>query len=289
MHIVEANDWKDAAITLLEPRSPYRPWRTGPDPLRAEERVLAVLRTDPVSVLTVIGYADANGNATFGRYTSLDLLDATTLALIADIPRTKDPRLNWTLGDSTGEDIEIALEELWLRDPFLRFGHTRRGPNPVAVTWRLRRLRQEHRPSWARCPRPHSHPHRGPADARQRACRLAGGRMHAVPRHDGRQLPRLPIRTPPAVPQVPSSPHDEEPLWDARRAVFRAVAARPRLLRHRGAVDLHEMPAHMVMHSLVTETSAAKADCQSRLSKTKCQLVTGSLVIPRLGRCKRGK
>jgi hypothetical protein len=67
------------------------------------------------------------------------------------------------------------------------------------------------------------------------------------------------------------------------------VAARPRLLRHRGAVDLHEMPAHMVMHSLVTETSAAKADCQSRLSKTKCQLVTGSLVIPRLGRCKRGK
>ena len=116
MHIVEANDWKDAAITLLEPRSPYRPWRTGPEPLRAEERVLAVLRTDPVSVLTVIGYADANGNATFGRYTSLDLLDATTLALIAEIPRTKDPRLNWTLDDSTGEDIELALEELWFRE-----------------------------------------------------------------------------------------------------------------------------------------------------------------------------
>ena len=124
MHIVEAKDWKDAAITLLEPRTPYRPWRTGPEPLRAEERVLAVLRTDPVSVLTVIGHADANGNATFGRYTSLDLLDATTLALIAEIPRAKDPRWNWTLDDSTSEDIEIALEELWLRDPFLRFGHT---------------------------------------------------------------------------------------------------------------------------------------------------------------------
>jgi len=55
---------------------------------------------------------------------SLDLLDATTLALIAEIPRTKDPRLNWTLDDSTGEDIEMAREELWLRDPFLRFGHT---------------------------------------------------------------------------------------------------------------------------------------------------------------------
>jgi hypothetical protein len=124
MHIVEANDWKDAAITLLEPRSPYRPWLSGPEPLRAGERVLAVLRTDPVSVLTVIGDSDANGNATFGRYTSLDLLDATTLALIAEIPRTRDPRLNWTLDDSTGEDIEIAIEELWLRDPLLQFGHT---------------------------------------------------------------------------------------------------------------------------------------------------------------------
>lgn len=34
------------------------------------------------------------------------------------------PRLNWTLDDSKGEDIEIALEELWLRDPFLRFGRS---------------------------------------------------------------------------------------------------------------------------------------------------------------------
>jgi hypothetical protein len=67
--IVEANDWKEAAITLLEPRSLYRPWRSGPEPLQAEERVLAVLHTDPVSVLNEIGYADADGNATFGRYT----------------------------------------------------------------------------------------------------------------------------------------------------------------------------------------------------------------------------
>jgi hypothetical protein len=72
MRIVEANDWKEAAITLLEPRSPYRSWLSGPEPLRAGERVLAALRTDPVSVLTVIGSADANGTATFGRYTSLD-------------------------------------------------------------------------------------------------------------------------------------------------------------------------------------------------------------------------
>jgi hypothetical protein len=44
--------------------------------------------------------------------------------------------------DSTGEEIEIALEELWLRDPLpaVRSHVARRGPNPVAVTRRLRRL-----------------------------------------------------------------------------------------------------------------------------------------------------
>ena len=52
------------------------------------------------------------------------IADERQRAMIADFPRSKDPRLNWTLNDSTGEDIEIALEEVWLRDPFLRFGHT---------------------------------------------------------------------------------------------------------------------------------------------------------------------
>ena len=115
MHIVEANDWNDAAITLLEPRSPYRPWRSGPEPLRAAEQVLAVLHTDPVSVLTTIGYADADGNAKFGRYTSLDLLDATTLALIADVPLSQDPRRSWVLDDVAAEGIEQALEDLRYR------------------------------------------------------------------------------------------------------------------------------------------------------------------------------
>lgn len=27
LHILEAADWMDGVITLLEPRSPYRPWR----------------------------------------------------------------------------------------------------------------------------------------------------------------------------------------------------------------------------------------------------------------------
>jgi hypothetical protein len=125
MRIVEANDWKDAAITLLEPRSPYRPWTSGAEPLGAEEPVLAVLRTDPLSVLTTIGYADAEGTASFGRYTRLDLLDVSTLILIADISGSCDPRRNWVLDDLTAEDVEQALEDLRYReDPFTRFGHT---------------------------------------------------------------------------------------------------------------------------------------------------------------------
>jgi hypothetical protein len=234
MHIVEANDWKDAAITLLEPRSPYRPWLSGPEPLRAGERVLAVLRTDPVSVLTVIGDSDANGNATFGRYTSLDLLDATTLALIAEIPRTRDPRLNWTLDDSTGEDIEIAIEELWLRDPLLQFGHT----SLVAA-----RILLQSRGVCAGCDkniglhglaardRIYVHtvdpPLRGsePADWPGVVCKRPG--------HDGRQLPRLPVRTSSAVPELPRPSHDESHLWDARHAVRRALEVPQRLLRQR--------------------------------------------------------
>jgi hypothetical protein len=105
---------------------------------------LAVLHTDPMSALTPIGYAYAKGDATFGRYTSLDLLDATTLALIAEIPRTNDPRLNWTLDDSMGRGhrnssrgVEVQLRPV----PAVRTHLARRGPNPVAVTWRLRRLR----------------------------------------------------------------------------------------------------------------------------------------------------
>jgi hypothetical protein len=125
MRIVEAKDWKDAAITLLEPRSPYRPWLSGPELPRPEERILAVLRTDPVSVLTTVGYADARGNASFGRYTALDLLDVKSLALIADVWRPRDLQQKWVLDESTADAVEGALEDLrFHEDPLTLFGHT---------------------------------------------------------------------------------------------------------------------------------------------------------------------
>jgi hypothetical protein len=53
--------------------------------------------------------------ASFGRYTSLDLLDATTLALMADVPLSQDPRRSWVLDDVAAEGIELALEDLRYR------------------------------------------------------------------------------------------------------------------------------------------------------------------------------
>lgn len=109
----------------------------------------------------------------------------------------------------------------------------------------------KHRPSWARCPRPHSSPHLEPATAWQRARRLAGRCLHAVPRHDGRQLPRFSVRAPSAAPEVQCPSHDELHLRSAGHPVRRAVAGTPRLLCHRREVDLLEVPAHMVTHTAV--------------------------------------
>lgn len=52
--ILEGRPWRDAIITLLEPRSPYRPWITD-DVLEPGDPVLLVLDTEPVSVVTAIG------------------------------------------------------------------------------------------------------------------------------------------------------------------------------------------------------------------------------------------
>jgi hypothetical protein len=61
------------------------------------------------------GRRESSSAASFGRYTSLDLLDATTLALIADVPLSQDPRRSWVLDDVAAERIEQALEDLRYR------------------------------------------------------------------------------------------------------------------------------------------------------------------------------
>ena len=63
MHVVEGGPWKEAVITVLEQRSPYRPWRTDDfEPIEEGDRVVAVLDTDPVSVLATVGFVGADGD-----------------------------------------------------------------------------------------------------------------------------------------------------------------------------------------------------------------------------------
>ena len=183
----------------------------------------------------MIGYADANGNATFGRYTSLDLLDATTLALIAEIPRTKDPRLNWTLDDSTSEDIELASRRTLVPRVTRSCGSdTPRSPRPESCCSHGASAPAATRTSFFVGSLPATAFTSTPWTRHRAAPSPPTGRrgVHKVSRHDGRQLRRLPVRAPSAVPEVPRSLHDESSLADARQAVHRAVGVTPRMLRH---------------------------------------------------------
>ncbi|BBZ55211.1 hypothetical protein [Mycolicibacterium phocaicum] len=112
LHILEAADWKDGVITLLEPRSPYRPWRYAFGESRPGDCVLLVLGTDPVSVLTSLGRIDHDGG--FGgalvssRRWSQKLVDLTTLAMMCDLD---DPFVTWRFDDDDAERLILALHE----------------------------------------------------------------------------------------------------------------------------------------------------------------------------------
>ncbi len=60
VHVVRGAPWKDAIIALLEPKSPYRPWRAGPD-VTAGNAVVAVLDTDPASIIAEVRIVGADG------------------------------------------------------------------------------------------------------------------------------------------------------------------------------------------------------------------------------------
>jgi hypothetical protein len=61
VHIVEGQPWKEALISVLEPRSPYRPWQPATN-IEPGDAVIAILDTDPESVLAGIGIVGPNGD-----------------------------------------------------------------------------------------------------------------------------------------------------------------------------------------------------------------------------------
>ncbi len=129
LHIVEGSDWKDAVITLLEDRSPYRPWRYGFGEAHVGDPVAIVLNTDPPSVMTRLGRIGADGRIdraeiTWG-FSSPTLLDLGTVAAIVGFPHDEDPRNEWRLRGDVAARMELALTDSdGGRNRSLRFGHS---------------------------------------------------------------------------------------------------------------------------------------------------------------------
>jgi hypothetical protein len=129
LHIIEGSDWKDAVIALLEPRSPYRPWRYGFGEAHEGDPVAVVLNTDPCAVLTDLGRVGADGNPAQAvvnkSYPAPGLIDLATLVMVANFKYDEDPRYQWQLRGDAAIQMELALTECKLTDDSeLRFGHT---------------------------------------------------------------------------------------------------------------------------------------------------------------------
>lgn len=132
--IVEAINWKEAVITLLEPESSYTPWRCDADEVEEGDAVAFVLRTDPTSVLTEIGRVGADGDPCRTEVSPssmhpIGLVDLETLVMMTGFTWNGDPRRHWVIRDEMAIRMSLALEDCRLRgDQYTRFGHS-----PVAA------------------------------------------------------------------------------------------------------------------------------------------------------------
>jgi len=128
LHIVEGNDWKDAVIALLEPESPYRPWRYGFGEAHAGDPVAVVLNTDPSSVLTSLAYVGDHGDPGCAAVGSPSwggsLVELNTLAMMLGLNRNSVTEV-WRLEGDDAVKMELALDECRFRDrPDSRYGHS---------------------------------------------------------------------------------------------------------------------------------------------------------------------
>lgn len=86
--IIHGRPWKDAIISILDPRSPYRPW-SGVERAEPGDALVMVLDTDPVSVLAAVGIVGADGEgeaaiAGIHPFYVNGLLELGTLNMLAD-------------------------------------------------------------------------------------------------------------------------------------------------------------------------------------------------------------
>lgn len=126
LHLVQSTDWKKAVITLLEPGSPYRPWRCGTTEAQEDDLVAYVLDTDPASVLTVTARVGPSRNpldAAFDRpLYKPTIVELSTLAALTGV--------DFSIADAwhfSGDDalrFDRALDDCrYISPPTSRFGH----------------------------------------------------------------------------------------------------------------------------------------------------------------------
>ncbi len=129
LHIVEGTDWKDAIITLLESRAPYRPWRYGFGEAHEGDPVAIVLNTEPPSVMTALGRIGTDGHADRAvvrwPYPAPGLAELATLVMVIGFASDQDPRNTWQLRGDAANRMELALAESEYRhDLSMRLGHS---------------------------------------------------------------------------------------------------------------------------------------------------------------------
>jgi hypothetical protein len=127
LHFLEGSDWKAAVISLLDSRSPYRPWRHGFGEAQMGDPVAIVLNTDPPSVLTELARVGAGGRPDIALInwpiTPPGLVDLATLTILGGF--AQDPRTAWQLRGDAAIQMELALSECAYRhDDSLRYGHS---------------------------------------------------------------------------------------------------------------------------------------------------------------------
>ncbi len=134
LFIVESTNWKEGAITLIEPESTYTPWRCGEAQAEEGDAVAFVLGTEPTSVVTQLGRVGADGDQTRARIASdssgpIGLIDLETLVMMTGFRYDGDPRHDWVLNGEMAVRMQLALEDCRCRgDQYSRYGH-----NPVAA------------------------------------------------------------------------------------------------------------------------------------------------------------
>ncbi|HYO04027.1 MAG TPA: hypothetical protein VET27_20030 [Mycobacterium sp.] len=126
MHIAQSTDWTDAVITLLEPRSPYRPWRYGTTQAQAGDTVACVLNTDPPSMLADLARVETTDHprtADFERpLRQPNLVELSTLARLLDLESWAAD--GWHFDGDDAVKLELALDERrYGCAPESRFGH----------------------------------------------------------------------------------------------------------------------------------------------------------------------